>query len=358
MTIYYFGIYENNGGLENFAKNLISEISSSAKNIKFTILAINSNFSFRSYFENLGCKVIVLPNPHTSPIKFYKSLLSILNQAEEEDVLHLNICSYRNYFLFKAAKKSRIKTIIVGHYTKIDDGKARLLHFINRQLFKKLGTRVTNSPDVTKFMFNNDKNCVFIDNGTDLEKFSFRVKDREEIRNLYSIGESFLIGQIGRISPEKNQIFIVKVVEKLLQQGFNIKLLLVGKEMNDEVKEYVLSKKLNEKILLIGPVSKDIQKFYSAFDLCVLPSKNEGMSLSLLECASNGLTCFMSSAVPRLKVDLESIHYFNLDEMVWVEEIIKEIQNPQILRKNVLTGSVYDIKVCANKYVDLYNLKR
>ena len=103
MRILYFGIYENNGGLENFAKNLITSIKSINPAIDFTILATTENFTFRDQLEKQGCSVVVLPNPHKSLLKFYKALKAELKKYDKKDtVIHLNICSYFhvNYSFF------------------------------------------------------------------------------------------------------------------------------------------------------------------------------------------------------------------------------------------------------------------
>ena len=77
MRVYYFGIYNNNGGLENFAKNLIGCVSRLNKEINFTLLVTDEQFSYKEYFENIGCDVVVLPNAHSRPLAFYKKLKAI-----------------------------------------------------------------------------------------------------------------------------------------------------------------------------------------------------------------------------------------------------------------------------------------
>ena len=57
---------------------------------------------------------------------------------------------------------------------------------------------------------------------------------RNEIRsNLGITNDTILIGQIGRISPEKNQLFSVMVAKELTKIFPNVKLCFVGKEVSD-----------------------------------------------------------------------------------------------------------------------------
>ena len=354
MTVLYYGIKENNGGLENFAKNLIQAVLNQTNDIKYILLVYNEDFSYRELFEKLGCEVIILPNPRKKPLLHYKKLLKVLKE-HKDDVIQLNICSFRNYFLFKACKKTKIKTIIVGHYTRIE-GKFGFLHYMNRKKFSKFALNVTNSDDVTKFMFDEKAKTLFVDNGIPCTKFSFNESSRKEIRDIYNIKDDcFLIGQIGRISSEKNQLFSIKVFEKLKSKtDKNIKLILVGKEMYSEPKEYASTLSCRNDILFIGPIYSDIEKFYSAFDVCLLPSIHEGMSLSLLECASNGVNAIFSSAVPKLKIDCPQLRYLDLDIDKWVDEIISIMNLEKHDRKNMLENTIYDMNECAKSYIDLY----
>ena len=356
MRVFYHGIKENNGGLENFAKNLIQAVVNKDEKIKFTLLVECEDFSYRELFEKLGCEIVVLANSRKHPFKFYSQLLSVFEKADKEDsVAQLNLCSYRNYFLFKACKKTKMKTIIVGHYTKIE-GKLGFLHYLNRKLFSKFGLKVTNSDDVTNFMFKDKKHVFFVDNGIPCQTFSYSLIDRQEIRkDLALVDNCFLIGQIGRISSEKNQLFSIKAFEDFRSKtNCDSKLLFIGKEMTSEPREYVSNSKYKEDIIFLGPVYSNIFKYYSAFDCCLLPSVHEGMSLSLLECCSNGVDSVFSNAVPKLKVNCPQTRYLPLDESIWADALIKIYNEKMNIRKNSLLGTIYDIDVCAGKYLDIY----
>ena len=356
MEVLYFGIYENNGGLENFAKNLIQSIVSKKADINFTLLVTVENFSYRSLFEKLGCKIVVLPNPHRSPFKFYKELIRILKSKAKTSVLQLNICSFRNYFLFKACKKSKIKTIIVGHYTRVE-GNLTLAHFVNRRIFSGFALNITNSDDVTKFMFAKKAKTIFIDNGIPCNKFSFKEDSRNTIRQRLSIAsDCFTVGQIGRISYEKNQLFSIMAFEKFVEAHPEIKtkLVFVGKEMDKKPFEYVNESNISKDVIFTGPIFNGLEMYYSAFDVCLLPSIHEGMSLSLLECASNGVQTILSTAVPKIKVDCEQMNYVDLVIDKWVEKLYECYNTVLTERKNRLIGTIYDIGKCADSYIDLY----
>ena len=357
MRVYYFGIYNSGGGLENFAKNLIGKVTQKDPSIGFTILATDKSISFSDFFLSVGCEIVILPNPHKHPLGFYRALLAILKSATSDDVVQLNICSFRNPLLFLACKVSRVKTIIVGHYTKVDDGKVPFIHSINRELFKNMAVNVTNSQDVTAFMFPNTRS-LFIANGIDLDRFSFSLESRKAIREKLGYNDDdILIGQIGRISPEKNQLFSVQIIYELMKKNKNYKLCFVGNEFDKRPREAMENLHLQNAIQFIGPVYQGIEKYYSAFDFCLLPSKNEGMSLSFLESLASSVCALYSAAVPKTEYNKTADNYFDLDTRLWVEAIEEMVEISAYKNRNhecILKNTDYDLDVFADKYIELY----
>lgn len=358
MRVFYYGIFDANGGLENFGRNLISKITSINPEIKFTLLVENEDFSYKEQFLKNGCDYIVLPPKEKHTLKYYKTILNIFKTGNsKEDIIHLNICSFRNIPLIKAAKNSKMKTIIVGHYTKVDDGRVPFLHYIGRFFFSNFALNVTNSDDVTKFMFKKGSKTIFINNGIDVDKFVIDYNSRQEIRKkLNYAADDIVIGQIGRISPEKNQIFSISVIQSLLSKFPNVKLCLVGKEMYPDPQAYSINNDLMSVVKFTGPVLQGIEKYYSAFDVCLLPSKNEGLSLSLLESMANGVQSFYSNAVPHLSIKIECANYLDLNLDLWVKSLSDCIESKKYLaeRKCELKGTDYELVNSAKKYVKLY----
>ena len=358
MRIFYYGVFDANGGLENFGRNLISKITSIDPEIKFTLLVENEDFSYKEQFLKIGCDYIVLPIKEKHTLKYYKTILNLFKTGnEKEDIIHLNICSFRNIPLIKAAKDSKLKTIIVGHYTKVDDGRVPLLHNIGRFFFSNYALNVTNSDDVTKFMFKKGSKTIFINNGIDVDKFAIDYNSRQEIRKKLNYSDSdIVIGQIGRISPEKNQIFSISVVQLLVSRFPNVKLCLVGKEMYPDPQSYAINNNLMNVVKFTGPVLSGIEKYYSAFDICLLPSKNEGLSLSLLESMANGVQSFYSTAVPQLSIKIKCATYLELNVDVWAKSLGDCIENKKYLaeRKCELKSTDYELLNSAKRYVKLY----
>ena len=352
MRLYYFGIYDSYGGLENFAHNLILRIR--RMGVDVTILSPCEHISFEKDFLDVGCQIVRLPDFRKNPILYAKTFDRAVKNASSEDVVQLNICSYRNAIPFLICKKRKLRTVIVGHYTSIADKKFPWLHYLNRRLFRNLGVKVTNSEDVTRFMFCKGTHPVSIFNGIDIKRFEFNEASRKEIRNSHVFLNGITIGQIGRVTRDKNPVFSLMVIEKLHSIDSRFSLRLIGDEKESEARKYAVEHKLMDFVFFDGGQHGGVEKWYSALDILLLPSPKEGLSLTLLESSCNGICLFASTAVPMLNCHRGVSHYLDLQVDLWVASILKYSQESSLDRQDYIKGSNYDLDVSASSYLDLY----
>lgn len=131
--------------------------------------------------------------------------------------------------------------------------------------------------------------------GVDLKRFDYskRLTYRKEIRSKYGLSESdFVFGFVGRITKDKG-------VNELLEAFLSIedaKLLMVGKEegastLNQRI--YNVSME-NSNIIFVGQV-KDVEKYYAALDVLILPSYREGFGNVIIEAAAMGTPAIVSN---------------------------------------------------------------
>jgi glycosyltransferase involved in cell wall biosynthesis len=95
--------------------------------------------------------------------------------------------------------------------------------------------------------------------------------------------DCFLIGAVGRLSPEKGFDLLVRALAGLRQRGVNTALLLVGEgEQKRPLEELAAGLGCREHLHLAG-FHADIRPFYEAMDLFVLSSLREGLPNVVLE---------------------------------------------------------------------------
>ena len=318
MTLYYYGIDNVTGGLENYAKTLITNVVRLDSNINITIISCYEGYAYRDYLESIGVKSIIVPNYIKHPFGYKKAIYNILKNHNKDDIIQLNVMSYRNIALFSSVKKSKINTLVVGHSNNLTGGILhKLLHKIGRYLYRKLGTKVAVSKEAATHMFGKSDATV-IPTSVDTNLYRYNEQYRKEIRDKYHLNNSYVIGQVGRISYQKNQEFSIKLMDALIEHIPNAVLLLLGKNQDNKIYQSI---KNNPHIIHIGEVD-DICKYYSAFDIEIMPSRFEGAPLALLEGLSNGLDVLISDNVPYPEYITNKVHQLPLDIDIWVKEIL------------------------------------
>ena len=94
---------------------------------------------------------------------------------------------------------------------------------------------------------------------------------------------SFVIGSIGRLTPEKGYEYLIRSFNQLKNENINLKLIIIGDGPQKKEFEGLIQRlNLNNKILLPG-YQINASKYLSLFDIFVLPSLTEGLPLTLLE---------------------------------------------------------------------------
>ena len=350
-TIYFYGIANNIGGMECYALQLIKNVLEKTSDYKFHIITEYEDFAFKNEFSKLNCDISIVPNSKKHPIRFKKKFLEILSFRKDGDFLQLNLMSYRNVFLLYAVKKASIKTIVVGHSINTKNKLGKLEHVLFRSFYKKIGDkRIGANKNVTKYMFgNNETKCEIIPIGIEPEQFAFDFEKRQEIRKQLNINDNdFALGNVGRISKEKNQLFLCKVMKKLKNYP-EFRLFLYGKDNFPKVSKYIKKHKLCN-VKLMGEV-KNTTEVYNSFDLFLFPSLFESSGLALYEALANGCTSLISNRIPLDGIESKHLFAEKLNVDKWVNFILN-LKNHEInhTQKNILPTVENEI----DKYLNLY----
>jgi glycosyltransferase involved in cell wall biosynthesis len=124
-----------------------------------------------------------------------------------------------------------------------------------------------------------------IPNGVDIEKFrpvsENRIKKSDIIRLI----------TVGRLSITKRVDILIDAVKILVEQGKNVKLLIVGGgPLKDSLEKLTTQKNLTNFIEFKGIVdSEQMPQFYQNSDLYISATMQEGMSNAMLEAMASGL---------------------------------------------------------------------
>lgn len=132
--------------------------------------------------------------------------------------------------------------------------------------------------------------------GLDLERFNYQNREtyREEVRKrLGLLTEDFVFGFVGRITKDKG---IDEILEAFQNIKGNAKLLLIGQKEGIETLNSVLweNAQKDDRVIIHDSV-RDIERYYAAMDVLLLPSYREGFGMVIAEAAAMGTPAIVSN---------------------------------------------------------------
>ena len=283
----------------------------------------------KELLETGACVFHIKNNPEKNELAFREEFKRILSNGY--DVIHIATSYWKNTIIEEMAKEAGIKKIIIHCHSaginakNINDQSAIELHKrIRDTINSNVATDfVACSRLAADWLYGNvipQKEIRIIYNGIDTKRFRYNSLLRQDVRKKFGIENCFVLGFVGRLEPVKNVVFLIELMEKLVKENKNIRLLIVGDgSQRIFLQELVEKKLLEDYILFIGNVT-DVEKYYQAFDVFLIPSFFEGFSLVLLEAQCSGVKCIISENVPEEAVVTDLVSRVSLDnKKLWMQ---------------------------------------
>lgn len=321
IRVLHSELQANIGGIESFLLNLTKSMDMA--NIHFDMLMRGNNKFLEDELEKLGVTLYKVP---TDPFQYYQFIKRLL-KINHYNFVHVHKNSAANIILPMMVKKyTNSKLIVHSHNTNPSSGSklAIALHKLNRNKLIKLSDyRLACADTAAEWLYGKDykdKQVKIIKNGIIAKDYIYNSKVRKTIRRHLGLEDKFVIGHVGAFREQKNHQFLLNVFSKLNIP--NAELVLVGDgplkaNIEDQVKEL----NLEDKVKFLGS-RNDVNRILQAFDVFVMPSLWEGLSIAIIEAQASGLTVLVSNTVSHeVKItDLVTfLDLFNID--VWVENI-------------------------------------
>lgn len=353
-------------GIETMLMNYYKSID--RKQIQFDFLCNKKKIgAYDKEIKKLGGNVYY--SPGFNPIKIFKYirfLKQIKLQNPDLKIIHAHNAALSAYTLFCAKKAGFNIRIAHSHSTQIPS-KKKIKIFDLKWLYKNLLKRfvvhestcnIACGEEAGKFLFKNKKYEV-INNAIFTNNFKYNELNRKKIRTKYGVlDDEILIGHVGRFNNVKNHDFIIELFDQLLKSNEKkYKLILIG---DGELKNQIINKvnkfKLSEKVMFVENCS-NVNEYYSAMDIFVLPSKFEGIPVVGIEAQNSTLKCIFSDKISNEVKISDFVTFHSIDRENSIEEWIEEINNyTNIERKNAKNGIFreYDVDSNSKKLVKIY----
>jgi glycosyltransferase involved in cell wall biosynthesis len=124
---------------------------------------------------------------------------------------------------------------------------------------------------------------VVVRNGIDLSRFADRPAGDQARASLNLPAGDFVVGIVGRLSPQKGHHFLFEAAAKLAAQIPNLRLLVVGEgQLKGRLQRLARALGITERVSFVG-FRPDMGTLYAAMDLLAMPSLFEGLPLVLVE---------------------------------------------------------------------------
>jgi len=150
--------------------------------------------------------------------------------------------------------------------------------------------------------------CCVIENGIDTEQFRRRQTTGEAKAKLGLPRERFIVGGVGRLSPEKGFDLLLRAVRRLVERGLDVGVVIAGEGSAKTSLETLASELgLGDRVKLLGYCG-DTRPVFEAMDVFALSSLREGLPNVVLEALAmeTPVAATRIAGVPRLIVDGET----------------------------------------------------
>lgn len=343
------------GGLETMLMNYYRHMDRSK--IQFDFL------THREYMGDYGEEILQLGGKvyHISPLNpfsnyYKKELEKFFMNHPEYVIIHVHQDCMSSVIL-KEAQKCGVKVRIAHSHSSNQDKnfKYPIKIFYKRFIPRYATNLLACGKEAGEWMFNG-ANFQVLNNAINAKQYQFDKEKRVQMRRSLGVSDDeFVIGHVGRFSPVKNHLFLLKVYKEILKEK-KAKLLMVGDgQLRMEIEQEIEKLGIASNVILTG-VRKDVCDLMQAMDVFVLPSLYEGLVIVGVEAQAAGLPCVFSESIPEeviLTNDVKRIALTaSMDE--WAKQILEMRNKKRTDTHGVICRAGYDINSNVKKLEEYY----
>ena len=320
--IMYVSNKMNYGGIETFLMNVVRILANKQKYAIVFLTFKDFKFDYEDEIIKLGCRILRIPTTR-NPIKRYMDLNKIM-KMEKPDIVHGNV-AFENALVMKAANKNAARVRISHSHTTCPDRFGRKMYhkFLANMMQRNATNLIACEKEAGENLFRG-YNFEVIYNGVEIDQYLFDEEIRLKYRKKFGYSDDdIIIGHVGRLSKEKNQEHLLRILKELDSSKY--KMVIVGDgDLNGHLKKVARELGVVERVLFLGN-RNDVCYLYNMFDIFVFPSLYEGLSMALIEAQANGLPVVASSTIsPNTKINRNFVFEdITEDSKKWRDDIYK-----------------------------------
>jgi len=274
------------GGIESYVNNVIPNINKDNFNVGLLTLHKNKLFTEVS---NKNINTYCIQKAKKIEIRFFYKILRA-PFIKKYNIIHANGFIATIVAVFIKLFNHRVKIIVTYHGLIESEFFTQYRHLDYRTkieilLFKYFVDKIVAvSKQIGQFFLDfkiPSEKIEIIYNGID-NNIVFKGTT-EKINSEYQLGDSLIIGTIGRLDFIKGHIYVFEALQKILEVYPMFKYMIVG---DGPLKSFLENEAerldLRENVLFLGS-RDDIYDILKLIDILIIPSLNEGLPYVLLE---------------------------------------------------------------------------
>jgi glycosyltransferase involved in cell wall biosynthesis len=359
------------GGLEQVAANDALDVAGLGLDVR--VLCLEGSPIHESLAKHAGkLKVVPLnfrPRDHFD-FKMRHELMRLIDEGV--NLIHLHQTSLLGSVVPWLWSRPGIAVLASRHIMNNHDKRG----FYHRAIYRRLDSLLVVSQTLKQNVLDThplrERQVRVVNLGLDFERFDPSRVDPGRQRALWGADrDTIVIGLVGRIDPAKGQATFIRAAAGLMKgqrSGEKFKFVMVGEETLgrasthlQELKEMVTQFHLDERVIFAG-YQENIPEVMRAFDIVVMPSRQEAFGLVAIEAMAMECPIVISSGGSAAEIvgDQEYGLLMRPEDAFDLQRQLRALIDQPKLRKKMGTGARahvvanYDRKIRLHKTLEIY----
>lgn len=347
------------GGVDRYLLNYCSRLN----DIEFDFVVVSEKKGIlEPLLEQKGARIYHIPRISKGILKNYNALKLIMKE-NNYDAIHSHL-GHKSIIALLCARHCGIKTRIThSHqaYPPESIFRKMIRKFLTYFVILYSSSLAACGFDAAVWLWGRkrvENNLVSIQNNAiEIDKYSFNNEIRTKIRNDLNLVDKIVVGHVGRLSFQKNQLRLLDIFKIIHSKNPQTFLFLIGEdELNGQIEEKINILDLKESVIVFG-VRSDANLLLNAMDVFLFPSIFEGLPFTLIETQCNGLMAISSDVVTSHVKVTDCVFFESLasNDEQWADktlELAKQGRNHETAER--IKDAGYDILYEASKLKNYY----
>lgn len=190
-----------------------------------------------------------------------------------------------------------------------------------------------------------DDKLQVVFNGVDIEAYENGVHGVVKRKDLNIPEDAFVVGMVGRMSPQKAPDVFIKMAKLVKEKVPNAHFIIVGNGNQEaEIRKYAEDNGFSDSLHITGWVDNPMS-YVELFDVACLLSRWEGFGLALPEYMMAGKPIVASSvdAIPNIIRDGENGLLVEVDDAIGANEAVLRIYQEDGLKDRLVAQGLEDV---------------